>query len=39
MGYLKGVRCPIFNAEGLDKKLIPAYEDYRVEIGGNTPKG
>ncbi|ADR19252.1 molybdopterin-dependent oxidoreductase [Calditerrivibrio nitroreducens] len=38
MGYLKNIKCPIFNAEGLKPKDLPPIEEYFIEIGGNTDK-
>ncbi|MCX8083656.1 MAG: molybdopterin-dependent oxidoreductase [Calditerrivibrio sp.] len=38
MGYLRDIKCPVFNAEGLREEDLPAVEDYYIEIGGNTKK-
>lgn len=38
MGYLKNIKCPIFNAEGLEEQDIPPLDQYFIEIGGNTDK-
>ncbi|MCA1927463.1 MAG: molybdopterin-dependent oxidoreductase [Calditerrivibrio sp.] len=38
MGYLKSIKTPIFNAEGMEKVDLPDSSAYFVEIGGNTDK-
>lgn len=38
MGYLKTIKTPIFNAEGLRREQLPAIDDYILEIGGDVDK-
>jgi len=38
MSYLKNIKCPIFNAEGITSKDIPSLDEYYLEIGGNSDK-
>lgn len=38
MGYLKSIKTPIFNAEGMEKADLPELSEYFIEIGGDTEK-